>query len=269
MRTYCLLILVTAAVAIAALPTQARSQPLPAHAAAAVPLMAQSAIQDFGAVIDIRRIGADGAVVMAVTPGGNAERMGLRGGDRIVSINGQPISASNTPAAALRSATSGPGRALHLEIIRDDVPMVLRGSARETPSPTAASTPMGCGYVSTSGAHPRVSQQVFPAEVTRIDGRSTPLFDVNRHRVDAGRRVLVVDERIDATRFSAFTLQERQRQLRRQGARRYKVLIVDVAPDTRYEIGARLLTRSPDTGMIRDNTYWEPVVWRQTAETCR
>ena len=58
-------------------------------------------------------------------------------------------------------------------------------------------------------------------------------------------------------------------QLRRQGARRYKVLILDVEPNTRYEIGARLLSGPPSLEAIRDNSYWEPVVWRQTAEACR
>lgn len=251
---------------LAVSPAQAQGNAPPPHVLQLVPLMAQSTIQDFGAVIDIRRIGADGAVVLAVTPGGNAERMGLRSGDRILSINGEPISATNPPAAALRSATSSPDHTLRLQVRRDDATLLLQGNVQVA---RPADTDTGCGYVSTSGAHPRMSQSVFPAEVTRIDGRSTPLFDPNRHRVDTGRRVLVIQENIDDHRFTSFGLQERQRQLSRHGAKRYKVLIVDVAPDTRYEIGARLVASPPDIGTIRDNTYWEPVVWQERTEACR
>jgi membrane-associated protease RseP (regulator of RpoE activity) len=265
-HTALLLLLVSAT--FAASPAPALGRVPPAYVVPLLPLIAQSAIQDFWAVIDIRRIGADGAVVLAVTPGGDAERMGLRRGDRIVSINGQPISSTNPPAAALRAATSSADRVLHLQILRDDAPLLLQGNVRPV-KPEPAGPDAGCGHVSVSGTPPRASQRIFPAEVTRIDGRSTPLFDVNRHRVDTGRRVLIVNERIDDHRFTTFGLQERQRQLTRQGARRYKVLIVDVEPNTRYEIGARLVSATPEVQAIRENTYWEPVVWRKTAEPCR
>jgi hypothetical protein len=56
---------------------------------------------------------------------------------------------------------------------------------------------------------------------------------------------------------------------RRELARAYKALIVDVQPDTRYSIGARLLTDKLDNESIRNNEYWEPVVWTQRPESCR
>jgi hypothetical protein len=267
MRTRCLTLSLLASLAFTAHAGPATAMQLPATPP--MLLMAQSGIQDFGAVIDIRRVGAEGAVVLAVTPGGDAEGMGLRPGDRIVSINGQAIPAGSAPAAAMESAlASGDGR-LRLEVVRDGARVSLQGTSSTEARSAAAGAPAGCGYVSESGAHPRVSELVFPAAVTRIDGRSTPLSRVNRHRVDAGRRVLIVQEAIDGNRFTNFGLQERQRQLRRQGARRYKVLILDVEPNTRYEIGARLLSGPPSLEAIRDNSYWEPVVWRQTAEACR
>ena len=49
----------------------------------------------------------------------------------------------------------------------------------------------------------------------------------------------------------------------------YKVLVVDVKPDHSYRIGARLLRDRLDAASIRDNAYWEPVVWSSVAERCR
>lgn len=262
-------LLLLATTAFASSSVMAQSDPRFPSVAPSIPLFAQSAIQDFGAVIDIRRIGADGATVLAVSPGGAAERMGLRHGDRILSINGQPISSTHPPATALRSAMSGSDHAMQLEVRRDGEILTLKGGPDVAHTRSISTEPKGCGYVSVSGAHPRATRRIFPSEITRIDGKSTPLFTVGRYRVDAGRRVLIVDERIDDHRFSSFGLQERQRQNSRQGARRYKVLIVDVAPDTRYDIGAQLMEIPPDVRAIRDNTYWEPVVWRSATETCR
>lgn len=197
------------------------------------PLSAQGAGMSNG----IPRARTDHARLPTGTPGRETSAMGLDAGDRAVSMNAQ-------------------------------VPLQGTASPSMQAAPAPAPAPEGCGYVSEWGAHPRVSERVFPAVVTRIDGRSTPLSRVNRHRVDAGPRALVVQETIDGNRFSTFGLQERQRLLRRQGARRYKVLIVDIEPNTRYEIGARLLSNPPQVDAIRDNSYWEPVAWRKTTEAC-
>ena len=35
-----------------------------------------------------------------------------------------------------------------------------------------------------------------------------------------------------------------------------------------YAIGARLLRDRLDAQSIRDNAYWEPVVWEERAEPC-
>lgn len=47
-----------------------------------------------------------------------------------------------------------------------------------------------------------------------------------------------------------------------------KALVLDVQPGTSYRIGARLIRAKLDTQSIRDNAYWEPVVWDEVAEPC-
>src|SRR3546814_3750414 len=55
----------------------------------------------------------------------------------------------------------------------------------------AAGMTAGCGYVSDSSLPPR-SEGLFKAEITQVDGRSTPLNGINRVHVASGRHVLTV-----------------------------------------------------------------------------
>jgi len=240
---------------------------MPATTAPAVLLSAaQDGALDLGAVIDFRRVDVEGVTVLAVTPGGLGERLGLRAGDRIVAANGQSLAATNRPSSVLATALSGSGAGLRLDIVRDGQRRTLSG-ALDGQGPVADKIE-GCGHISSGGTHPRATRDVFPVVVLSIDGDHKLPVRSGYYRVDAGRRVLVVRELIDGQRFSEFGLKERARQRERHGARLDKVLIVDVQPDTSYFVGAQT-SRPISTSAIRDNSYWEPVVWRTVAESCR
>lgn len=235
---------------------------IPAALPAALAAAARSGLSDLGVVVDVRRVGVDGLLVLAVTPGGPGERMGLRPGDRIVAANGRRLAEGGRPSEALAAALAEPGRRLRLEIVRDGRPLVLEGDAGAT-----ADARPGCGYVRTDGPHPRSRENVFPVYVVGIDGEPALPLDASHHRLDAGPHVLVVRERVDDDRFTPLGLDERARQRARHGTRLDKVLIVDVEPDTTYAIGAKT-SRPIPVRAIADNSYWEPVVWRTAPERC-
>src|SRR3546814_5530065 len=65
----------------------------------------------------------------------------------------------------------------------------------------AAGMTAGCGYVSDSSLPPR-SEGLFKAEITQVDGRSTPLHGINRVHVASGRHVLTIGELIPSHRLS-------------------------------------------------------------------
>src|SRR3546814_5157409 len=65
----------------------------------------------------------------------------------------------------------------------------------------AAGMTAGCGYVADSSLPPR-SEGLFKAEITQVDGRSTPLNGINRVHVASGRHVLTVGELIPSHRLS-------------------------------------------------------------------
>lgn len=237
---------------------------LPAAALAA----ADAQAADLGVVIDYRRTGVDGITVLAVTPAGRGERMGLRAGDRIVAANGQRLSAGNRPSAVLATALASGSRTLQLDVVRDGQPQRLSDGAGDVPA-DPATAPAGCGHVTARGSHPRAAGNIFPVTILSVDGKNMLDAPDGYHRLDAGRHVLVVREHIDEIRFNAFGLKERARQRQRHGPRLDKVLIVDVQPGTTHAIGAEQASRPIDVDRIRDNSYWQPVVWRSYAEPCR
>ena len=235
-------------------------------AATGRPVAESAAGYDLGAVL-AKRSGA-GLTVMAVTPGGGAERMKLRAGDRILSINGMSLE-TPTPTSTMQQALAAGGSAVRLEVARGARSFAADDRADAGDPAAARDRPTGCGYVTDQGPTPTLSENIFPVVITKVAGASTPLYPVNRHRLDAGRQVLVVAEGIPATRFSSVQLIQRQRMRRQLDARAYKALIVDVEPGMRYHVGAQLLPDRMDRRSMLDNEYWKPVMWKEVAEPCR
>ena len=216
------------------------------------------------AVLDSRSAPGNGLPVLAVTPDGAAERIGIVAGDRILSINGHALANVASPSRALEDALhAGNGRA-EVVLLRDGQRMTLQGAlARPSALPAR-----GCGYVSDSDQTPRATEGIYTGEVTQVDGRSTPLTGSPRLRMSAGPHVLVVSEFIPAQWFTSSQNRARRLMKKQMQAKAYKAIVVDVAPNTRYSIGTRLLRDKLDLDSIRDNAYWEPVVYSTRAEPC-
>lgn len=225
--------------------------------------VAPGASHDLGVVTRSLR-GASGVEVLAVTPGGAAERMGLRAGDRILAINGTRLDGPGATQALQQAVATGDGGA-RLEVQREGATRTLTGTLDPVASPQV---PAGCGYVTTIGQLPRVSRHIFQADITQIDGRSTPLRPMNRYRLDAGRHVLVIREQIDwqGINSAQHALIMRGRQL--MGKRAYKTLLVEVEPGKSYHVGAQLHRDRLDHPSIRNNAWWEPVLWEVRDEAC-
>ena len=220
---------------------------------------------DLGAVLDPRAAGGEGLPVLAVTPGGAGERIGLRRGDRVLAVNGRPLRGS-APAGDLERAISDSEGKITLSIMREGRELEVSGRLQADLRPQPGSR---CGYVTTLGSTPRLSESIFSADITMIDGRSTPLTPVNRHELPTGRHVLIVDERIDTHRFNRSQLVQRSLMRRDLRAAAYKAIVVDIEPDRTYRIGARLLRDRLDNDSIRSNGYWEPVIWSSLETPCR
>lgn len=223
-----------------------------------------------GAVVDVRRANAKGITILAITPGGTANRIGLQAGDQLRVVNGRRLDDTLTPSSVLEQALQEGNGSLKIEAIRNGKSIFLSGRA-DTESPIAAShigASRFCGYVTDQAAAPKISQGIHAAVITSIDGRSTPLQSPNRHRLSAGRHVLVVSEAIEDLYLNSSQQKNRFYTLRRLHARAHKALVVDVKPGMSLRIGARLLRDKLDSENIRNNEYWQPVVWKEVPERC-
>ena len=228
----------------------------------------EEARYELGAVVDVRQPNPNGLTILAITPGGAADRLGLRGGDQLRAVNGRRLDGAPRPSSALASALQEGKGALRVEATRNGKPLVLAGHA-DIADPARQEKAMSCGYLSSSAGVVPQTKGIFHAEITQIDGRSTPREPMYRHRVKTGKHVLVVREFIDPNRLNSSQVFQISKMKKFALARAYKSIVVDVEPGMSYRIGARLLKDKLDAQSIRDNAYWEPVVWAKVPETCR
>jgi hypothetical protein len=240
-------------------------------------------VSNLGLLVDSAHAGDDGLHVLAVTPGGSAERMGLRAGDVLVALNGARLAGVAGAATLLRRQVDElpNGGALVFEAKRDSRAQTFSGklSSVELPamrltlgaaaaSPAKAGSPpappiaaaQGCGRLSDFDVAPR-QQHLHGAKILSVDGEVPGPSGSKSYVVPAGHHVLKIAEQIES-RYLAFN-----DRLRNTGPEpRHKTLEIDVEPNTTLFVAARL--DEARRNEWRDGAYWEPVVWRTTQETC-
>src|SRR5690606_12424538 len=138
--------------ALAAAPVSIATAAPAADADAPSPAAAVSMLESgLGIVADGRDRTGDGVLVRAVLPGGAAERLGVRPGDRLVSVNGESLADAAAPHALLDRLIDGSGGEVRLELLRDGQALALAGHMNvPQEGPAAAVAPVeGCGWVST------------------------------------------------------------------------------------------------------------------------
>lgn len=256
----------------------------PQQIALAVDTPAQR-VSDLGLLVDSAHGDRAGLPVLAVTPGGTAERMGLRAGDVLVALNGISLASDSSAATLRQTVESLPNDSpLAFRVTRDGrtetvsgklssvyVPamhLVIGNAAQvaSTAAPpvarAAATDPesQGCGRISQFDVAPR-QQQLHAAVIISIDGVAPGPRGANSFRVSAGRHVLQVGERIES-RYISFP-----DTMRNYRIDPYKTLDVDVAPNTTVMIAARLIPEKRSEW--QNGAYWEPLAWKEIAEPCR
>lgn len=251
-------------------------------------------VSDLGLLVDSAHSQTDGLHVLAVTPGSNADHMGIRSGDVLLALNGTSFANDNNAATVLRNVVDHlPDRsALAFEVERDGHPRAISGTlasvylppmhltvganAQVASATPAAAVPMvaatavsdsdpapaqqGCGRISDFDVAPR-QQHLHGAKIMLIDGVTPGPSGAKSFRVEAGAHTLKVAERIES-RYLGFNDRARN-----GGTNdRYKTLRVDVAPDTMVLIAARLNPDKRDDP--RNGAFWDPVAWKQVTERC-
>jgi membrane-associated protease RseP (regulator of RpoE activity) len=236
---------------------------------------------DLGLLVVEGSVAGDGLLVRSVRPGGWAQHAGIEAGDRIVAVGGQSLGGASGSAsgvgARLREAllATTPGSPLEVVVSRGGKERRLAaqspvrllpgmrlevGATDISPVPAdgagSASDGSTCARFSTFPSPP-MQGGLFEAAILSVDGGVAGPSDATSVRVAPGMRVVRLTERIPARLLPAGLGRQRDRDNSME-------IAVWVEPGRTYLLGARL------TGSTRNRPgYWEPVVWRAVAETCR
>lgn len=236
-------------------------------------------VSDLGLLVDSAASGRDGLRVLAVTPGGSAERLGIRAGDVVLTVNDVALSGSKAAVMLRGTIDALPnGAPLSIEIRRDRNVQRLNGAVSAIDLPpmqltigaatNAGATPAttqarhdGCGRISQFDVAPR-QKGLHAAKIIAIDDALPGPSGSTSFKVAAGHHVLTVAEQIEP-KYLSFN-----DRLRNSGPRsRYKTLEVEVAADSTLFVSAQLI--ESQRNQWRDGAYWEPVVWKTSTEPCR
>lgn len=119
-----------------------------------------------------------------------------------------------------------------------------------------------CGYVS-APAKPPQSEDLYPADIRRIDGEDLPKRAQNRYRLPVGKHAIAIQERVADTP-RGYT------KLRKLGNKAvplvYKIIEIEVQANTNHQISARLY--ADRISAKAPNDFWDPVIWRSVEESC-
>ena len=237
----------------------------------------------------------EGLRVLGVTPRSTAQRMGVRAGDVVTTVNGVSLAGLGADAsghaqaaltlrgtvdalpdgarlefalvregkpvsvnAPLASVTLPP---IHLKVGRDELVADTGNAAMRERKPRdvgGAGDSSGCGYLNVFDVAPR-QEKLYGMRLLSVDGHLPGPDGSSQYRVTAGRHELNIGELIDSRQLS-FNSRQRERHSN-------KTLVIDVAPNTTYYLAAKL---NPDARAgWSDGSYWEPVAWRETPQECR
>lgn len=249
-------------------------------------------VTDLGMVVDSATAerAKDGLRLLAVTPRGTAQRLGLRAGDRVVAVNGIALTALGADAsghaqAAITLRTTveslADGAPLRFDVVREGRELALNGVASSVTLPpihlkvgrdelladTSASrarrntepdASAGCGHISVFDVAPR-QQKLYAARLLSIDDQLAGPTDASQFRLSAGTHTLKVAELIEDEQLS---FNSRQRL-----GNSTKSFNVTIKANTTYYLAAHLIVDQRSSW--KDGAYWEPVLWKEAPADCR
>jgi hypothetical protein len=248
-------------------------------------------VTSVGALVDSTsaQSARDGLHVLGATPGSTADRLGLHPGDVIVAVNGTSLRELGADdrgralaATTMRTVVEGlPDDAtLNVDVLRGGNALTLNApvqavyvpamrvelgdavdsgggssAAIVAPSPGGGE---GCGRISSFDVAPR-GERLYAVRILLLDGNTPGPQGLPSFRVGAGEHQLLVAENIPTQALGVGAIAT----LRRQTS---KPLTVTVPPGKTVMIAAKLhLANASD---LSGGTYWDPVAWKEIAESC-
>ena len=233
-------------------------------------------LTNLGIVLDVDNP-TTGYSVLAVSPGSEAEALGIAVGSKIVRINDIVLGQSSAESVLqhLQNLTAGEKVTLVIEnnnmikkietsLNGQYVPEVRLevGSYAEADSSqlSAYSNEISeemenaCGRISVFFRPPE-ARYLFPVYVNKIDDKNV-ISSRNTFRLPPGKHVIKINELIIDPFLKFLTRRKTIRQ-------KSKTIEIDVKPDITYHLAAKFLREN-----ATKEEFWEAVVWKESQDKC-
>ncbi|WP_196139072.1 PDZ domain-containing protein [Aliikangiella sp. G2MR2-5] len=248
--------------------TRAGNTQTPIHIALSVPSQQKT---NLGLILDFDNLAVDGAKVVSVTPGSQAESLGIRPGDKLTAFNQVRLSDNNSDRIIEDFQNLIPGDSVSLELKQKQSNRKLEfriaglslpgfnlevgeSSQIDSDVDSSGTSPQACGRVSIFFRPPE-TKDLYPVLINSIDDdyihrfRETIRLPVGKHKIKVHE--LITDPFL---------------QRHRRTSSKAKVIEIDVKANTTYHLAAKF-DRSKRMKVFR-NEYWQPEVWRRTEKSC-
>ena len=215
---------------------------------------------DWGAVLD------KSFTVVAVTPGSDAATMGIKKGDKVLSVNGKLTERQPLKEVLAQFSELAEGDVLTVKVERAgkkqsfatkvhvQIMPAWKLEIKGKQSQEQALTKGRCGRVSVFFTPPQ-TRDLYPAYVNSIDGEGV-LRSKDTFRLSPGDHQIMLHELITDYRLR-----------RGPGMELAKPITIHVEPDTIYYLAAKFLPAK--RFKLFKEEYWEPVVWQVQHRECK
>ena len=234
----------------------------------------------FGAVLDLQYR------VLTLTPGSDAERAGMKVGDKALRINDIEFNENRIESILKTLNDMEDDQPLHIQVNRAGKVLNLKTTATRTTIPAwrlevnpsqssaaqrsthVADTEMttGCGFLSVFYSPPVPNnEEIYPARIQAVDNEDFSdqlnLGATDVIKVPAGMRTIELQERIVSHR-----IRRHRADVREQRKQLPQTIQLHVEPNKVYHFVSRYFFDFD--ARVDPKQYWEPVVWRVTDRQC-
>lgn len=215
----------------------------------------------FGMVLDFIN-GTEGLTVLSVSPGGFAQKIGIKVNDIILSIDDYVVNPTNY-MTALKKLKDKQHESIRFNVAREDGKLQLLGSVEPLKIPSLnlvafrsdakEDTSSNCGRVSVFQL-PRGSNKLYSATFYKINDRNLMTRDDTSYKLKPGKHTIFIKEQIQGT------------QITRNRNSRAKAIEITVEAGKQYALAAEFI---PENRMLSfRNDYWRPALWKVTNRKC-
>lgn len=227
----------------------------------------------FGAVLD------KSFAVITVTPGSDAQRAGVKAGDKLMAVNGRMFNNDDIAQVLAYMNDLQDGDTISVQVKRGAGQLTFSSIVKrqtlpawrlqlnpDNPQAVSEMAATDCGFVSVFYNPPLSLHKHALAinEIKAIDFKGSLFFRAQEQvlKVPAGDIELTVQELISSDAIKRY-----RSDLQRRKSNATKTFKLKIEPNTVYHLAAEYFADKSERQDKKD--YWQPIVWKTTERSCQ